>query len=125
MEKGNMEHTTSTLAGPPAPPQCGQRLLHEIIDERGRNEHERPFASIPRSSRLQEGYMDISYKMLANAINRLAYWLIREVGMPSKECEPIVYVAPLDLRYQIFMMAAVKAGYIVSSVYPARVLEPQ
>lgn len=100
--------------GPPPPPGCSTRLLHNVIEQRARDGHSRPIASVPRSSTLDEGYTDVSYAMFANAIDRLAHWILATLGTPTRDCEPIVYVAPLDLRYQILMIAAVKAGYIVS-----------
>ena len=98
---------------PPAPPQCGRRLLSHLIDSRAAAKHTRPFASIPRSNNVQDGYRDISYALFANAINRLAHWIHDEIGEPDRECEPLVFLAPGDFRYQVFTMAAVKAGYIV------------
>ena len=36
------------------------------------------------------------------------------MGEPHSDCEKsFVYLGPPDLRYQILMMAAVKAGYMV------------
>lgn len=98
---------------PPPPPGCGTRLLSHVIDERAQLQHSRPFASIPRTDNVADGYVDVSYETFGNAVNKLAKWITEHVGPPSTQDETLIYVAPGDLRYQIVCMAAVKAGYIV------------
>jgi acyl-CoA synthetase (AMP-forming)/AMP-acid ligase II len=93
----------------------GFRLLPQIIDERAAARHERPIASIPRTHRIEDGFVDISYERLANAINRCTHWLVQSLGRPSST-EVIAYIAAPDLRYQILSMAAVKAGYVVCTL---------
>ena len=99
----------------PPPPNCGKRLLPHLVDERAASGHERAFASIPRTKSARDGYIDISYATLANAVNRLALWILEHVGSPRRPCETLVYLAPSDLRYQIIALAAAKTGFIVSS----------
>lgn len=94
-------------------PPYGYRLLPQLIDERADANHRRPFASIPRSQFVEDGFTDISYRTFANAINRCAHWLVQSLGRPSST-EAIAYLAAPDLRYQILAMAAVKAGYVVN-----------
>lgn len=101
--------------GLPAPAGCGRRLLSRVIDERAVSGHLRPFASIPLTNNAKDGYRDISYAVFANAINRLSSWIDDTMGTPTRQFEPIVYVAGSDLRYHILCMAAVKAGYVVRS----------
>ena len=98
---------------PPTPPGCGRRLLTTLIDERAKTNHVRPFASIPRTIDAADGYRDISYRTFANAINRLAQWIITQVGT-STRYESLVYLGPGDFRYQLLAMAAVKSGHVVS-----------
>ncbi|EME42645.1 hypothetical protein DOTSEDRAFT_175863 [Dothistroma septosporum NZE10] len=100
------------------PRDCGQRLLSHVIDERASNNHKRPFAAIPKTSNPGDGYRDISYTTFANAINRLAQWLLAELGPPVRKHESVVYIAAPDLRYHILCMAAVKAGYVIFLVSP-------
>jgi acyl-CoA synthetase (AMP-forming)/AMP-acid ligase II len=90
----------------------GYRLLPQLIDERAHANHARPFASIPRSSNIEQGFYDVSYRQFANAINRCAHWLVDTLGRPSSS-EVLVYLAAPDLRYQILAIAALKAGYYV------------
>lgn len=90
----------------------GERLLNNVIDERARSGWSIPYASIPRNGKTEEGYEDISFSRFANAIDRCAHWLRSEVGT-STTYEPLAYMGPLDLRYQILAMAATKAGFCV------------
>jgi acyl-CoA synthetase (AMP-forming)/AMP-acid ligase II len=94
-------------------PDYGRRLLLTVIDERAQHGHHRPYASIPVSSDLSDGFRDVTYRMFANAINRCALWLKEQVGT-SNDFETLVYIGSSDLRYQILCMAAVKARHLVS-----------
>jgi acyl-CoA synthetase (AMP-forming)/AMP-acid ligase II len=96
-----------------APPNCGKRLLTHLIDERAASYHRRPFFSLPKTNNLADGYEDISYANFANAINKLATWILKEIGR-SCTFQTLVYIGPMDLRYQILVMAAVKTGHVVS-----------
>lgn len=96
-------------------PDYGRRLLVHVIDERARDGHPRPWASIPvdRYS-VEGGYRDISYSLLSSAINRCAHWLKATISR-SVEYEPVAYIGPHDIRYHIVMLAASKSGHVVSS----------
>lgn len=94
-------------------PDYGQRLLPHVIDERARNRHSRAYASIPLTNDPRDGFWDVSYAVFANAINRCAIWLRKEIGT-SSSFETLVYIGPQDLRYQILCIAAIKTGHVVS-----------
>ena len=57
--------------------------------------------------------MDISNRKFARAVNRCAWWLTKELGEHT-EPKSVLYLGPLDLRYLIIILAAAKAGHIVS-----------
>lgn len=99
-------------ASAPAKPLYGQRLISHVIDERAKDRHPRPFASVSRSSNVKDGFEDISYVRLANAINRAAGWLRDTFGSPEKP-ETVMYMAPFDFRYQILALAAVKSNHVM------------
>jgi hypothetical protein len=100
------------------PPNCGQRLVPTIIDERASTHPTQPFASIPVTSSPQDGFRDINYAQLANAINRLAWWIEETLGKGVDQ-ETLTYIGPNDLRYAILTVAAIKTGYKVSfTVWP-------
>lgn len=91
----------------------GQRLVPTLIDERALAGHARPFASIPISNNVDDGFRDISYRVFANAINRCAHWLTESLGAPQALDTTLTYIGPHDFRYQILVVAAAKAGYVV------------
>lgn len=93
-------------------PDYGRRLFPTIIDERANSEPGRPFAAIPKSSDLRDGFVDISYHQLATAINRCSWWLENKLGK-ARNFETVGYLGVLDLRYTILMFACVKVGYKV------------
>ena len=105
------------MEGPPAPPECGQRLLVTLIDQRAAANHARPYYSIPVSQDASAGYRDISYRTFSNAVNRCAHWIIRTLGR-SSHFEPLAYLGAPDLRYQIFLIAAAKTGHVVRTFSP-------
>jgi acyl-coenzyme A synthetase/AMP-(fatty) acid ligase len=91
----------------------GRRLLNVVIDQRAAAGHDRPYASIPKSSTISEGFRDISYGLLANAVNRCTRFLTDTLGHGDGS-DTIAYIGPADLRYQILSLAAVKSGHVVS-----------
>ncbi len=99
---------------PVAKTDYGRRLLPHLIDERARNHHSRPYASVPISKEPRDGFREISYIQFANAINRCARWILDQVGR-SGSFEALAYMGPQDLRYQIIVIAAIKTGRVVSS----------
>ncbi|KAH9902315.1 acetyl-CoA synthetase-like protein [Xylariomycetidae sp. FL2044] len=89
----------------------GKRLLPAVIDELALNDPNRPWASIPIDDNdLSKGYEDISYRTLANAINKLAHFVVSKVG-PSSSFETIAYLGIPDLRYHMLSMAVCKTGH--------------
>ncbi|KAK7744856.1 hypothetical protein SLS53_003089 [Cytospora paraplurivora] len=79
------------MASSVAPGVPGKRLLPTIIDELAREDPDRPWASIPRDDYdLSQGFADISYAGLANAVNKLA-WLIEGSIGRSDSFETIAY----------------------------------
>ncbi|TRX94236.1 hypothetical protein FHL15_005004 [Xylaria flabelliformis] len=75
-----------------------------------KNEPWRVFASIPVSEDLSDGYVDVTYRTIANAINRASWWLSENLGLANTS-EVFSYMGPNDLRYSIFLVATIKCGY--------------
>lgn len=92
---------------------CGKRLLPAVVDEIAITDPQRVFASIPRTSNIEDGFSDISYRDYARAVNHCARWLKKELGGQSVP-QVLFYLGPSDLRYLIIITAAAKAGHIVS-----------
>ena len=99
------------------PEQRGRRLLPTLVDHLAATDPTRPFVSLPKSNDIKEGFNDVDYATFAAAINRCAYWLDQELGRPRYEFEKVTYMGPSDLRYAIFILAAVKAGYVVCHLF--------
>lgn len=59
----------------------------------------------------------ITYKDMANAVNRCAHWLDAELGKSSKP-RTLAYAGPADYRYLILTMAAAKTGNIALLLAP-------
>jgi hypothetical protein len=95
--------------------QTGRQLIYQIIDQRARDNHPRPYAAIPRTAILSDGFQDISWKVFANAINRCAVWMEERLGV-STTTQAVAYLGPLDLRYQILAVAAGKTGHAVREI---------
>ncbi|KUI66503.1 hypothetical protein VM1G_01339 [Cytospora mali] len=101
------------MASNVSPGICGKRLLPPIIDELAQEDPNRPWASIPRDDyALPQGFVDISYAALANAINKLAWLIERSIGR-SNSFETIAYLGIPDIRYHMIQMAVCKTGHKV------------
>ena len=59
----------------------------------------------------------MSFKKLATAIDRFAWWLEETVGR-SQTLDPLFFIGPTDLRYLIILFAAAKTGHVVSEKSP-------
>ncbi|KAF7949957.1 hypothetical protein EAE96_007263 [Botrytis aclada] len=90
-------------------PQYGRRLPPVLLDEIAAEDPERVLYSVARTDNMREGFRDINYKTVANAVNRCAHWLREMLG--TEKSRVFCYLGPLDLRYVILAMAAPKAGH--------------
>lgn len=94
-------------------PDCGRRLLPAVIDQRARDEPERPWCSLPRDDYdLSKGFENISFARFANGINKLAWFIEKAIGK-STSFETIAYLGVTDVRYHMFQMAVCKTGHKV------------
>ncbi|KAI2464344.1 acetyl-CoA synthetase-like protein [Annulohypoxylon bovei var. microspora] len=91
------------------PPQCGRRLPPILLDEIAIKDPGRVLYSIAKTDNMQDGFRDINYKIVANAVNRCAHWLKQTLG--ADKSRVFCYLGPLDLRYIILVMAAPKVGH--------------
>ncbi len=94
-------------------PAYGHRIISSLIDEFARETPHRCFCSLPRTTRIDAGFCDVTYGILANAINRIAWWIEEKLGR-NEEFETLAYVGPPDLRYIALTIAAQKTGYKAS-----------
>ncbi|KAK3367615.1 hypothetical protein B0H63DRAFT_405312 [Podospora didyma] len=107
-------------------PQYGKRLMVNIVDEVAKTDPYREWISIPRSSNPRDGWKTLTYKDAANAVNRVAHKLVESSGKPAKgEFPTVAFIAPNDVRYLIFVLGAVKAGYKALFISPRNPMEAQ
>src|SRR6187402_1666980 len=88
----------------------GRRLVPVTIDEIAHETPDRVFTLIPRSSNLQDGYMNVTYGVFARAVDRASAWLEVTFGR-SESFETLAYIGPFDLRYYIVVLGATKVGF--------------
>lgn len=88
-------------------------MIPKLIDEIAFSDPQRPFISIPKSTNLQDGYVDISYNIFVKAVNRLSWWIEEELGQ-TQQSKTLFYIGSLDLRYLVIILAAAKTGHMVS-----------
>ncbi len=98
------------------PPNCGYRLIPELVDDIAHTDPQRTFVAIPKSSRVEDGFVDISYQQFSKAINRLAWWMDNKLGR-SRTSKTLVHFGPLDFRYFIVIIAAAKTGHVASALF--------
>lgn len=92
---------------------CGARLIPHELDRLAKADPQGAVCAIPQDQfDVKKGFEDITYSRLANAVNKVAWWLDQTLGR-SQTLEVIAYLAPQDIRYVLFMIAAAKAGYVV------------
>jgi len=100
-----------------------KEILDNIVDYMARKHPQALFAEFPISSTSYDaGYRKINYEDLANAVDRTAWWLHQTLGGPGKNFETLAYIGINDPRYNIMVLAAVKAGYKVRNLRSTKTL---
>ncbi|KAF4595610.1 L-aminoadipate-semialdehyde dehydrogenase [Ophiocordyceps camponoti-floridani] len=90
----------------------GNRLLVDVVEGTARREPNRAFVHQPKTARASDGFVQVTYREAVNAINHLAHLITKELGVPAKNSFPtICYIGSQDIRYILFLIACVKAGY--------------
>ena len=93
----------------------GSRLLPQVVDQLSQSDPKRVYATFPPASDLSRGFRDVTMLEIAQAVNKLAWWIEMNLGR-STVFETVAYIGPSDLRYAIVFLAAVKCGYKVSEI---------
>ena len=88
-------------------------ILPNVVDRLASTEPEALYAQYPKSPlTYEEGYQNVTYHDLSDAVDNLAVFLQGHLGIGNGEILP--YIGPNDLRYPALILAAVKAGYAVT-----------
>ncbi|GJN72092.1 L-aminoadipate-semialdehyde dehydrogenase [Purpureocillium lilacinum] len=110
----------------PREPEYGSRLAVNVVDEIAARDPTRPFVFVPRSNKPDDGWVPVTFKQLANAVNHVAHIVARDVKPTSADPFPTLgYVGPNDVRYAIVMLACVKAGCQGFFISPRNSVEGQ
>ncbi|KAF4122906.1 Acyl-CoA synthetase (AMP-forming)/AMP-acid ligase II [Geosmithia morbida] len=88
----------------------GRRMLPCIIDEKARKTPDTVIYSVAKTRNPADGFIDITAKCYANAVNRCARHLEKNLGR-QEGFPTLSYMGPQDLVYCIVIPAAIKAGY--------------
>ena len=100
--------TTNSISDPK------KELLVHRVDHIAETQPNTLFAEYPVShNSYDDGFHEVTYAILANAVNAVAWWLEATLGR-GNDFETLAYIGPNDLRYIAFTLGAVKAGYLVS-----------
>ncbi|KAL3417973.1 thioester reductase domain-containing protein [Phlyctema vagabunda] len=87
------------------------RLVHLIPDELAEKCPEHSLFAYPKTNSPKDGFIEVSAKSFANAINRTAWYLESTLGKAPEGFPCVGYMGSSDLRYFLFLFGAIKAGY--------------
>lgn len=120
------DRKTSSNYLPILDPKNRLDLIPNIVDKHAAQNPEKVFASIPvDNSDLSQGFRDITYLEFRRAVDKAAYWLEQHLGTPPRDDQQegdgssasrfptFAFYGTRDLRYSIFAVAAMKAGFKV------------
>lgn len=96
-------HSVTTLER-----KYGRNLFPNMFDAKAKDPSARLFAYVLKTPNPADGFEEVTYAMIANAVNRASWWLVEEVGLA--EGEVFAYMGPSDLRYLILTLASAKTG---------------
>ncbi|CAN8104584.1 unnamed protein product [Discula destructiva] len=94
-------------------------LWPQLVDRLAREHPEAAYGLWPvASDSYNAGFRTIKYDHLANIVNGLAWWIVKEIGQGQASHddsgpEILTYVGPNDVRLTAMILAAIKAGYAV------------
>ncbi|KAL1852805.1 putative NRPS-like protein biosynthetic cluster [Diaporthe australafricana] len=93
-------------------PSYGSRLMPQVVDETAKTQPDLPYAYVPVTNNVGDGFKAITFGAIASATNHMAGWIHQNLGR-STSFETIAYMGLGDLRYVVVFLAAVKCGYKV------------
>ncbi|KAJ5180461.1 hypothetical protein N7492_003671 [Penicillium capsulatum] len=83
------------------------RTVLRIFDSAAANTPEKLYCVQPISSDISQGWAQITFGDLSNAINRMAYW-IKDNVVSSDQPETLAYIGANDVRYVVFSFACMR-----------------
>jgi len=100
---------------------AGQRLLPTVIDGLALEEPDRILYKVAVGEKVSDGFQETSVATYANAINRVAWWLEKELGR-STTIETLGYMGPgKELSgFWIFSVTVILRGYSILHPHSSR-----
>lgn len=93
--------------------QYSGELLPNFVDHLASIKPDTVYAEYPVSSlTYEEGYRQITYQDLSNAVNEVAWWPQKTLNS-SKTFQILAYIGLNDLRYPALILSAIKADYVI------------
>ncbi|PHH73109.1 hypothetical protein CDD82_5653 [Ophiocordyceps australis] len=90
-----------------------ERLLTQVIDHVAQTDPEAVWMEYPRSaSSYDQGFRQITYRQLATAVDKLAWYLHHNVEVESA-FQTLAYIGPNDARYALIVYACIKTSFKV------------
>ncbi|KAJ5692441.1 NRPS-like enzyme [Penicillium macrosclerotiorum] len=87
------------------------RLLPNLVDELAVSNPGQLYCIHAKSHKVDDGWHEITFQSLANAVNRLTWW-INECLNGDSTSQILAYVGANDLRYSAFILACAKLGHV-------------
>ncbi|KAF2270327.1 acetyl-CoA synthetase-like protein [Lojkania enalia] len=97
--------------------QYGKRLIPQILDSLASTNPDRIILSVAEFSDNFHSFRRITAHSFAQAVDKTAWWLQRQVGKPTL-IQPVAYIGPHDIRHILLTYACVKAGYAALFLSP-------
>lgn len=94
----------------------GKRLLPHLVEQLADEDPNGTWISIPEDNDPSKGFQDVTYKQLALAVDRAAWWISEHID--GGGAQTLAYIGPSDARYLILILAAVKAGHRLLMLSP-------
>lgn len=78
----------------PPPAACGQRFLPTILDDLASSDPDRIIYSIAKSADVSQGFRQVSAREFVDAVSKLAWWLVDQLGEPTTHGAVLGYIGP-------------------------------
>ncbi|KJR88497.1 NRPS-like enzyme [Sporothrix schenckii 1099-18] len=89
----------------------GERLVVHVVDELAHDTADRVYATVTASTDdIEQGFRDITFRQLAGAVNATSWSMARQVGT-STSFGVMAYLGVSDIRYAVYLFAAIKTGH--------------
>lgn len=73
----------------------GKRLIPQILDNLAAADPDRTIYSVALSADVSQGLRHVSARAFANAVNKTAWWLHKQVGK-NTTCQSVGYIGPRE-----------------------------